>query len=45
MNRYADGYYNDSYYEPEDDEDFDEEMDELDDADERVDEDDWDRDE
>ncbi len=30
MNRYSDGYYNDSYYEPEDDEEFNEEIDELD---------------
>lgn len=45
MNRYSDGYYNDSYYEP-DDEDFDdsEYEDALDDADERVDEDEWERD-
>ena len=44
MNRYSGGYYNDSYYEPDEDETEDEYNDRMDDEDEAVDEDEWERD-
>jgi hypothetical protein len=43
MNRYDSGYNNDKYYEPEDDEDFDEDECGLDETD-FIDEDEWERD-
>jgi hypothetical protein len=39
MNRYSDGYYNDSYYEPEDDEEYDEDGELIDDYEDGEDED------